>query len=309
MKTETDIETRLNNFLGEQLRLLNGQDLPGCLYHYTSTEGMLAIISSGVLRAHNLGQMNDVAEGCYAASVMRAHVDRSYAIEPNMHATALLGAIRQQQSAPDLTNVFALSFTTDGDELGMWRLYSDRGRGFSFAIPIREALGWAGIDHSGMMLKCCYDPSMLTLCCVQTLAKIREIYLESIAGGYALGPETVSEIFLHNISYFAPAFKPSVWQDEKEWRFVFLRQPLEHKTLQDHRTFVELPLTLPEANQPSPIVAICAGPDCDYEDSVVPVQRMLLERGYGQNYPIHVSAHHTARPGRRPPVMRPDVSA
>ncbi|MFO1154747.1 MAG: hypothetical protein U1E42_13960 [Rhodospirillales bacterium] len=74
MNTEANIEMLFNNFLTEQLKLLNGQDLPQSLYHYTSAAGMQAIIESGVIRAHNLGQMNDLAEAIYAASVMRAHV-------------------------------------------------------------------------------------------------------------------------------------------------------------------------------------------------------------------------------------------
>ncbi|MFO1154746.1 MAG: DUF2971 domain-containing protein [Rhodospirillales bacterium] len=176
----------------------------------------------------------------------------------------------------------------------MWRLYADRGRGFSFAIPFQEAVRWAGLDHSGMMLKCSYDINTLTLCCARALDNIRKIYLDKIADGYVIDHDAVSNIFLRNIFYFAPAFKPSVWKDEKEWRFVFVRPQLEHKA-QDGRTFIELPLTLP-ADKPSPIVAICAGPDCDYEDSVIPVQRVLFERGYGTSCPVHVSVHRENAP-------------
>jgi hypothetical protein len=261
MTSGADAETRLNDFLAEQMRLLNGPQLPRNLYHYTPAAGMKAIIASGVLRAHNLGQMNDFAEARYAASVMRAHVDRGYAVEPNPHAIELLNAIRQQLSTVDLSNVFALSFTLDGDEPGMWRLYADLSRGFSFAVPFHEAVRWAGLDHKGMMLKCSYDPDILTEFCARTLAKMREIYLDDVGAGLQPNPRSAAAVFLGNVSWFAPAFKPDVWHDEQEWRFVFSRPQIEHKALPGGRTCVELPLARPAAGKQSPIVAICAGPD------------------------------------------------
>jgi hypothetical protein len=177
MAVAPDAEAKLNAFLADQLRLLFGTDIPRSVYHYTSSQGMRAIVSSGVLRAHNLGQMNDFAEGRYAASVMRAHVDRGYAIARNPAAMKLLGAMRRQLTSVDLSNVFALSFTSDGDEPGMCRLYADGGRGFSFAIPTRDALSWAGENHKGMFVQCIYDSKTLMEFCVQALAQIRDIYL------------------------------------------------------------------------------------------------------------------------------------
>ena len=172
MTVAPDAIARLNEYLADQLRSLAGNDIPQSVYHYTSSQSMRAIISSGMLRAHNLAQMNDFAEGRYAASFMRAHIDRGSAIQPDQDAMALLGAMRQQLTRVDLANVFALSFTSDGDEPGMWRLYADRGRGFSFAIPTRNALSWGGDGHKGMFASCIYESGRLTRFCADALAKI-----------------------------------------------------------------------------------------------------------------------------------------
>jgi hypothetical protein len=305
MVVAPDAEARLNSFLADQLRLLAGTDIPRSVYHYTSSQGMRAIVSSGVLRAHNLGQMNDFAEGRYAASFMRAHIERGYALEQNPAATELLGVMRRQLTGVDLSNVFALSFTADGDEPGMWRLYADGGRGFSFAIPTRDALSWAGDGHKGMFVGCVYDSKTLTRFCMQALAKIRAIYLADVAGGLMPNPTEYAGMFLQNVSWFAPAFKPDVWSDEKEWRFIFSRPPPGHK-LFDGRHYIELPLVLPTPENPQPITAICAGPDCDYEDDIIPLQRVLYEKGFGGKggqFPIYVSVKHVTRQGRRPPVF------
>src|SRR5689334_17921165 len=190
--------------------------MPPSLYHYTSAAGMQAIIRSGVVRAFNLGQMNDFAEGRYAASVMRAHIDRGYAVEPNPDASALLQAMRNQLTGIDLSNTFAFSLTTDGDEMGMWRLYADRGKGFSFAIPTDKAVSWASSEHFGFLLKCTYDPKVLDEFCIRTLTRIREMYLADVAAALSPDPAQYANLFLENVAWFAPAFKPHVWHDERE---------------------------------------------------------------------------------------------
>ena len=267
---------------------------------------MRAIIASSVLRAHNLGQMNDFAEGRYAASVMRAHIDRGYAVEPNPVAMELLGTMRRQLTSVDLSNVFALSFTSDGDELGMWRLYADGGRGFSFAIPTSDALTWAGDGHKGMFVGCVYDPRTLARFCADALARIRDIYLSDVADNPSLDAPDYAQMFLQNISWFAPAFKPEIWSDEKEWRFIFSRPRSEHKVT-DGRHYIELPLVLPTVKNPQPITALCAGPDSDYEDDILTLQRILYDKGFGGvggDFPIYTSTKHVTRPGRHPPAKR-----
>ena len=134
--------------------------VPGFLYHYTKAASLEAILTSGVMRAYNLGKMNDLVEARYAASVMRAHIERGFAVEEDPNASDLLGELRRQLVGVDLSDTFALSFSPDGDELGMWKLYSDRGRGFSFAVPILTALSW--LSHHGMLLRCNYDHHVLS---------------------------------------------------------------------------------------------------------------------------------------------------
>src|SRR5260370_37829628 len=95
--------------------------------------------------------------------------------------------------------------------------------------------------------------------------------------------------FFENVAWFAPAFKPEVWQAEKEWRFIFVRPPADHKKLPGGRVCVELPLTPPTAINPRPFTAICGGPDCDFEDDILPLQKVLYDKGYGTMFPVHVS--------------------
>jgi len=60
-------------------------------------------------------------------------------------------------------------------------------------------------------------------------------------------------------------FKPRVWQDEKEWRLLFVRPPEDRKARDDGRTHIVLP---PPGLPALEIRAICAGYQCDYTSSV-----------------------------------------
>ena len=123
----------LKVFATAQLAALHPQ-VAARIYHYTTAENMADIIRSGRMWAHNIGTMSDFIEVRFAASVLGAHLDRSYALEPHPRVGELFRTMRKQLAEIGLWTVFALSFSSNGDELGMWRLYADRGTGFSFGI-------------------------------------------------------------------------------------------------------------------------------------------------------------------------------
>ncbi len=262
---------------------------------------MQGILTSGVLRAYNLGQMTDFTEGLYAASIMSAVLDRAFASAKDDNIKQLLAALRRQLTKVDLSNVFALSLTEDGDEPGMWEIYAEGGQGFGFAIPIYKALKWRE-EHKAMFLKCHYKPEELESFCKAALQKITDIYLGDVAAGAAPNPDVYAAMFLEDVSWFAPAFKQQIRADEKEWRYVVVRPVAEHKHTDDGRAYIELPLQ-PTPQFPHPIEAICAGPNCDYDDTIRPLQRLLFEKGHGANYPVHLSKHFAARAGRQSPPL------
>ena len=104
--------------------------------------------------------------------------------------------------------------------------------------------------------------------CTRALDRICRIYLDDLVAGKRVELATYASVFLQNVTWLLPAFKPAVWQDEKEWRSIFRQPNMEYHKLAFGRTFVELPLLVTPQNDP--IAAICAGPDCDYVDSITP---------------------------------------
>jgi hypothetical protein len=278
-----EADKKFSDFCGAQFRSLTPAP-PPILYHYTTAAGMRGIIKSGSMRATHVEFLNDYTEIRYAASIFRAHLDRGYATEPSEEACRLFRAIRMQIGTMDTQNLFVLSFVGRADELPMWRLYADRGTGFSFAFPFHEAASWGGFP-----MKCQYEPAALNLTCCVALSKIREIYLGDVASGSSPDTEEYARMFLRNIAWFAPMFKPQIWADEDEWRLVFMREKRHHKTDEHGRLYVDVP-GLDDSVAKLPIRAICAGPHCGYQESILPLQTLMKGSTY-QDVPIHISQH------------------
>jgi hypothetical protein len=207
------------------------------LYHYTTAESMAAILRSGRMRAHNIGTMNDFTEVRLAASVLGAHLDRGYAVEPEQRVCELFRATRRYLATIELSTVFALSFSGNGEEPGMWRLYADRGTGFSFGIPaFKLQQPWGGY-----LIKCNYSSIDLDGFCVRALATIRRVYLDDVAAGREGPYDEYAAMFFRHVVWFGPVFKHAVWSDEQEWRVVFVRPPEHHRQRPDGRTYIEIP--------------------------------------------------------------------
>jgi len=259
----------LVDFLAEEAAILLG-NAPPFLYHYTSASGMQSIIESGLLRAGSLHRMNDFAEVRFAASVFRACLDRRCARTVGSKNFQLLKAMQGRMREPvSITNIFSASFSSDGDERGMWQLYADHGSGFSFCIPIRHGLSWSEGPPFGWLWRCHYGEETLTTFSNRALAKAEELFdqitVERATAEYenewnptGEGSTTTdfANEYLNRIAPFAAAFKPGVWADEQEWRWVFVRHPNESPA------FLELNLLDVTSKKKSVIAAICAGPQC-----------------------------------------------
>jgi len=298
-----NFEDRFFNFLSDQHKAHFLSDMPPNLYHYTSSAGMRSIVSSGFIRAYSLGKLSDFAEGRYAATIMRAHIDRAYAVESDGDAVGLFSAMRAHLAAVKFDDVFVLSLSVDGDEIGMWRLYADRGKGFSVGMPVKDAFSWGVRHQSGTLLRCVYDYKVLTSLCEESLNHVRGLFLTDMAAGLKPDPAQCAYLFLDNVAWFGTAFKHEVYRDEREWRFVFRCPEKDHKISADERTFVELPISGSNPEIACPFTAICAGPDCDYDDDILPLRRVLHQHGYGPDFPIHLSRQHSVRLGKGPPMM------
>lgn len=110
----------------------NGKFLPSHLYHYTSSNGLLGIITSKKLWATHYAFLNDYNEFEYAKKLIKKillnHLndsDEHEAIKNNWNLF--------EEQFP-YYNIFLVSFSTEKDQLSQWKGYAEQGKGFSIGF-------------------------------------------------------------------------------------------------------------------------------------------------------------------------------
>lgn len=210
------------------------QQLPEILYHYTSQEGLLGILSTKRMWATNIFYLNDSAEYTYALNLIRDVLEeceptealdmvlieelkeRFKIVDNNLNGTDTLVPIDQ---------ISILSFTTQKDDLAQWRGYCPQGNGFCLGF---ETAGlniqmekskmsivrcMYGVDEQKEAIRVVLDDGMAQLTealaaagaptnKVQIIRKVRDsIYVE--------------------LQRLIPRMKDEAFRNENEWRFVY----------------------------------------------------------------------------------------
>jgi hypothetical protein len=226
----------------------------GAFFHYTTAERLEGILRSGHLRAYNIEHQTDYTELRLAASLLRLCLDYRFAFATNDDEAALYDAMRKEMGVLRLENFFLLSFSDDGDQESMWRLYANRGRGFSFSIPIREFAGWSDLKF---ITKVIYDSAQQREL-LDDLIEFTAIAFrrdDPVTRQARIADYTAA--FFRQVVWFGFGIKLEDYAPEREWRLAFERSSEHHKVDERGRKYIEV-FGLP--SRPLPISAICSGP-------------------------------------------------
>lgn len=209
---------------------------PGRLWHYTNTQGMLAIVADKVIWATDAEYLNDAQELRYA----REHVSREFrsareriAAQAQRPATddpdanvalilsSALGAVEDfDPSSASHTHVFVACFCEEGDLLSQWRGYA-AGSGFALGF---DAACLAGAKLKALpkaelpvtmrgLRRVSYGDSEL----VQRVDQI----MKGIIGRPTSHPGTLGDhIGRDEILPMLAEFKHPAFAEEREWRLV-----------------------------------------------------------------------------------------
>jgi len=114
----------------------------GDVHHYTSSAGLLAIVSMGQLRASEASALNDLAEIELGWLAIKKWVSGPSASKRVEHIAGLIKDARRDPKH----QVFVLSGTTAGDDANQWRLYADDGKGYAIELDGNVPLGVVSLD-------------------------------------------------------------------------------------------------------------------------------------------------------------------
>src|SRR4030043_1535421 len=128
-------------------------DEASLLYHYTSAEGLLAILSSRTVWATDILYLNDSAEFSYAVGLLNSILKEQFNLsELSSPFTMMLEWWPQINSFP---SVYVMAFSAEADQLGQWRGYCPPTGGFSIGFD-KERLRTYAKSRGFELERCIY---------------------------------------------------------------------------------------------------------------------------------------------------------
>ncbi len=191
---------------------------PALLYHYTSADGLIGILSSGEVWATHAQSMNDASEVSFAADTVALAVTGERGRLAERPWEAFLEECEHLCHTHDLLLLpFFACFCEDGDLLSQWRAYGE-GSGFSIGF---EASALPSLTMPNVMrtqlLRVVYDPAHQRDRVMKGLARTREVF-EKLGAEPARLHFWVNELLPMLCSFKHPAFA-----EEREWRLASLQ--------------------------------------------------------------------------------------
>lgn len=226
---------------------------PATLYHYTSQQGLVGIVSNAEFWATDIRYLNDSSEFTYAVELARReleswkHADMAY--YPSFRKLA------QERLTASASSILVASLSEEGDLLSQWRGYCSPGPGFSIGFNGRYLTRLADENDLGFS-RCVYeavDQRTLIGELIQTSFERfprhivpapslgqygdADAYIQAVAAALSCEPNASARDasvnrFVSGLLDLAAVFKNPTFNEEKEWRIVAVsgpERPLRHR--------------------------------------------------------------------------------
>jgi hypothetical protein len=112
---------------------------PPLIYHYTKPAGLEGILNSGTIWLSDVFALNDPSELSHGFSQLNAVLKTkvSDALPETKVFAQFFDAFLTQGGIQASAHYFTCSFSTNGDELGQWRAYSDNAHGYALGFETK----------------------------------------------------------------------------------------------------------------------------------------------------------------------------
>ncbi len=261
------------------------------LYHYTSQQSLLGIIKTKKLWLTHVSFLNDLTEMSHALNLLKSKIQKITSLETQDTEKQIYGLFmglleRITDNIPNF-NVFAFSFSENGDLLSQWRGYcSNGGYSLGFEYEVFEKLLATGLSHPVEIElgKCLYEDSEHDQILTQILKTAVQSYKEweekEQAGVYhePILKETVfASYFLLPLLKIAPFLKNSAFKEEQEWRMILTISDKSSVKFREGSKWI-IPyyeLGLSKDREPLRIKEIIIGPTIDQKQAFFSLKRFL----------------------------------
>lgn len=200
-------------------------DAPETLYHYTTIDGFLGVLSSNSLWASECRNLNDSTEYSHGREIFEAEIKRR-ARNAKGEAKKFYSEYRESPSFFESNSTLVASLTENGDLLSQWRAY---GGGCSIGFSFDALKNLLGSSLEWGLVKCIYN--------VVQQRELVDSLIQRLLEGWRQGPPqettdaetgiTYTPISFHTPALLRmlqeilpPAFKSPAFAEEQEWRLV-----------------------------------------------------------------------------------------
>lgn len=204
---------------------------PETLYHYTTADGLLGIVSSNLLRASNALYMNDASELQYARTLIQEVIAEKLAAGGALPGLEFLNrCARDNFSILSFLQPHVACFCESGDLLSQWRGYADRGGGYAIgfeALSLARPSDYLLNPTEADLLQVEYDNAVQKSTAEERVESVRNALDECVKEEPTAEGDLIPAACMFFRDYVANlvfSYKHSAFREEREWRMVCLRQ-------------------------------------------------------------------------------------
>src|SRR6266702_4623198 len=208
------IPTQTPDFITEGV-LGQKSKLPQRLYHYTSQEGLLGILSSKTLWATRIQYLNDSTELAYTLALLKKAFDLQF--QQPLTKLLTLDPVRKALDGLRLVPIHVACFSEKQDDLSQWRGYSPGGGGFSIGFD-PDQLAEAAERRAAFIAPCIYDPDRQS----QLVKHLVDGFIKEgiTERDKDFDAKKISYDFTMDCVFLASVLKHPSFKHEQEWRIV-----------------------------------------------------------------------------------------
>ena len=194
---------------------------PPILYHYTSADGVIGILSSKELWATNIEFLNDTNEILEAVRVARNIIENLIDRDTFSHGEKLLMNKMREHAGSAAKRFYVVSFSETSDSLLHWQAYCSGSGGYAIGFPSKHLSGLA-LEKSWYLAKCIYGHtekySVLTEVINSFLEEFRLLPIPEGQEG-DLSKDLVWR-FSQHLAQIGTVIKSDAFSAEAEWRLI-----------------------------------------------------------------------------------------
>ncbi|GAB4271663.1 MAG: DUF2971 domain-containing protein [Candidatus Rifleibacteriota bacterium] len=203
-----------NNFESYLYQRVFPQQPPQIIYHYTTQEGILGIISKREMWATQVHFLNDKNEIFLTFHLLKEELESQIQKSHTPIHKRQLKEIREFLDVMDQGHICIASFCEVGDLLSQWRGYGNLGKGYAIGFDLKELTRIAK-KHDFVLWPCVYDRELQK----ELVRFLIEIWCHKFSGKKTAKAQILKQIDA-DICHLAPIIKDESFSEEKEWRLV-----------------------------------------------------------------------------------------